>query len=68
MKINDHQYLFSFLEERQTGVQGLFLINMDSLHDVGCFSGINGEDRFESYTVGARGELTTMETYLRPED
>ena len=64
VKINDHQYIFSFLEERQPGVQGLFLINMDTLHDVGCFTGINGADKFECYTVGARGELTTMDTHI----
>lgn len=64
VKINDHQYIFSFLEERQAGAQGLFLINMDTLHDVGCFTGINGFGQFEAYTVGAKGELTTMWTHL----
>ena len=64
VKISDHQYIFSFLEERQTGVQGLFLIDTDKLLDVGCFTGINGEDRFECYTVGAKGEFTTMDTHI----
>ena len=65
IRINDHLYIFTFVEERQTGVQGFFLINMNTLHDVGCFCGINGEELFECYTVGAKGELTTMETHLR---
>lgn len=64
VKISDHLYIFSFIEERQAGIQGLFLINTDTLHDVGCFSGINGMDNFECYTVGAKGVWTTMETYL----
>lgn len=40
VKINDHMYVFSFVEERQTGSQGLFLINMNTLHDVGSFFSI----------------------------
>lgn len=56
VKINDHLFIFSFLEERQTGVQGLFLINTETLLDVGSFFGLNGEDKFECYMVGAKGE------------
>ena len=57
VKINDHLCIFSFIEERQTGVQGFFLINTETLHDVGAFLGVNGEDKFECYMVGAVGEL-----------
>ena len=64
IKINDHIYIFTFVEERQAGTQGFFLINMDTLHDVGCFCGINGEEQFECYTFGAKGELSTMETHI----
>lgn len=64
VKINDHLYIFSFLEERQSGTQGLFLINTDTLHDIGSFTGINNELQFESYLVGAKGEWATMETHL----
>ncbi len=64
VKISDHLYLFSFLEERQAGTQAVFLINMDTLHDVGSFLGINSEEQFESYTIGAKGERSTMETYI----
>ncbi len=64
VKINDHVYIFSFLEERQAGTQGFFLINMHTLHDCGSFLGINSDNQFECYTVGAKGKLTTMYTYL----
>lgn len=61
VKINDHMYVFSMIEERQTGVQGLFLINMNTLHDVGSFFGCHAVG-MECYTVGAKGELSTMYT------
>lgn len=64
IKINDHIYLFSFLEERQAGVQGSFLINLNTMHDVGGFFGINSLDKFECYTFGAKGQWDTIETQL----
>lgn len=64
VKINDHLYIFSFLEERQTGCQGFFLINIEELHDVGAFTGINGNTEFECYSVGAKGEWSTMYTHM----
>ena len=64
VQIRDNLFIFSFLEERQAGTQGFFLINLDTLRDVGSFLGINSEGKFESYTVGAKGEETTMYTYL----
>lgn len=64
VRVNDHLYIFSFVEERQAGSQGFFLINLDTLYDVGSFLGINSEDHFECYTVGAKGKWAAMETYL----
>ena len=64
VQIRDNLVIFSFLEERQAGTQGFFLINLDTLRDVGSFLGINSEGHFECYTVGAKGEETTMYTYL----
>lgn len=61
VKINDHMYIFSMVEERQTGAQGLFLINMNTLHDVGSFFGCHATG-LECYTVGAKGELSSMAT------
>ena len=64
VQIRDNLFIFSFLEERQAGTQGFFLINLDTLRDVGSFLGINSEGKFECYTVGAKGKETTMYTYL----
>ena len=61
VKITDNVYIFSMVEERLTGVQGLFLINMEILHDVGSFFGCHAVG-LECYTVGAKGELASMET------
>lgn len=58
VKINDHMYVFSFVEERQAGTQGFFLINMDTLHDVGAFFGIQAHG-MECCLVGAKGELSS---------
>ena len=64
VKISDHLYIFSFVEERQAGVQGFFLINTETLTDVGSFFGINSMDQFECYTVGAKGEFAEISTYF----
>ena len=64
VKITDHLYIFSFVEERQAGVQGFFLINTETLTDVGSFFGINSMDQFECYTVGAKGEFADLLTYF----
>ncbi len=58
VKINDHMYVFSFIEERQAGTQGFFLINMKTLHDVGSFFGIHAHG-MECCTFGAKGELSS---------
>ena len=56
VKINDHTYIFSFVEERQPGVQDLFLMDLDKMHDVGSSFGINGKDRLVSACIGAVGQ------------
>lgn len=58
LKIADGIYVFSFLEDRQVGTQGFFLINMKTLHDVGSFFGIHAYG-MESCMVAAKGELTS---------
>lgn len=55
VKIRDELFLFSFVEERQAGLQGLFLIDRKKLHDVGSFFGV-GRDHMTSACVGAKGE------------
>lgn len=58
IKINDHTYAFIFREERQAGVQGFFLINLEILHDVGSFFGVQAHG-MECCTFGAKGELVS---------
>ncbi|MDO5425230.1 MAG: MoaF N-terminal domain-containing protein [Eubacteriales bacterium] len=56
LKIREQVYVFSFLEERQAGTQGFFLINRANLHDVGAFFGIQAHG-MECCMVGAKGTL-----------
>ena len=56
VKINDHVYIYSWIEIEGAGVQGFALMNLWTMHDVGCFFGINGSGHFECYTFGAVGE------------
>jgi hypothetical protein len=56
VKINDHVYIYSWVETEGAGVQGFALMNLFDMHDVGCFFGINGGSKFECYTFGATGE------------
>ncbi|MDR0999943.1 MAG: molybdenum cofactor biosynthesis F family protein [Clostridiales bacterium] len=56
VKINDHVYIYSWVETEGAGVQGFVLMNLFDMHDVGCFFGINGSSKFECYTFGATGE------------
>ncbi len=54
VKIRDDIFLFTFIEERQAGLQGLFLIDLKNLHDVGCFFGVS-KDHMSSSCFGAIG-------------
>ena len=64
VKINDHVYIYSWIETEAAGVQGFALMNLYTMHDVGCFFGINGSGRFECYTFGATGEYVGQLTNL----
>jgi hypothetical protein len=54
-KINDHVYLYSWIETLGSGQQGVVLVNTRIMHDVGTFYGIHHGQQFEFYTYGARG-------------
>ena len=54
-KINDHMYLYSWVETQGSGQQGVVLMNLQTMHDVGTFYGIHHGQAFEFYTYGARG-------------
>ena len=61
VKVRDGLYIFSFVEERQHGLQAVFLIDTEHYHDIGsffCFS----DDHILSACVGARGEKADMTT------
>lgn len=53
IKIREDLYVFSFVEERQSGMQGVFLMDFKTLHDVGGFFGINANNDLKCFTLGA---------------
>ena len=62
VKVRDNIYIFSFVEERQHGLQGLFLIDLNKYHDIGVFYGVSA-DHVSSSCIGAKGipaEITTI--------
>lgn len=61
VKIRDNLYLFSFVEERQHGLQAEFLIDTEKLHDIGCFFGFS-PDHISSACVGALGTKANILT------
>ena len=54
-KVTDHVYLYTWVESRGSGQQGVVLVNLKTMHDCGTFYGINHNQCFEFYTYGARG-------------
>jgi len=62
IKVRDNIYIFSFVEERQPGVQMFLLIYLDKMHDVGSCWGIGAGDRFFSACVGAKGRYADVNT------
>ena len=61
VKIRDNVYLFSFVEERQAGIQAIFLIDLTRMHDVGCFYGVSS-GHLTSACLGAVGEMADPNT------
>ena len=64
VKITDDVFIFSFVEERQGGTQGFFVINTKELHDVGSFFGLQPHG-LECYTFGDKGEWSEPFAYDR---
>ncbi len=62
VKLRDNYYLVSFLEERQTGIQALLLVNLDTLHDIGTFYGVSGDHIVSAFVaaIGTPGEPYTI--------
>lgn len=61
IKVRDNYYIFSFVEERQPGLQALFLMDFSKMHDVGSFFGV-GKDHVSSACVGAIGKFADFLT------
>ncbi len=61
VKIRDGVYIFSFVEERQGGIQAIFLIDTARMHDIGCFYGVSA-DHLTSACLGAVGEFADPNT------
>jgi hypothetical protein len=54
VKVNDHVYAITWVEERSAGVQGITLMNLQTMRDVGTFFGINHEQEFNFVVFGGR--------------
>jgi hypothetical protein len=57
IKINDHTYIHSWMEVERSGRQGFSVINLHEMKDVGCYFGINREDRAEFFGYSGTGKL-----------
>lgn len=66
IKINDHMYVFSWIEEEGSGTEGFALMNVDRMNDVGCFWGNNPDGGREAYMFSAYGEV--IKEHLPEED
>ncbi|MDR2656801.1 MAG: MoaF N-terminal domain-containing protein [Oscillospiraceae bacterium] len=68
-KINDHVYLYSWIESYGSGQQGVVLMNTRTMHDCGTFYGFPDTKTFEFYTYGAKayalGSFDTKERFAR---
>jgi len=61
IRINDHLYLMSIVEERQGGTHITALMNLKEMRDVVGFFGCSPRG-LECYTAGAKGEWSEMGT------
>lgn len=61
VKVRDNTFIFSFVEERQAGLQGFFVIDTDLMHDMGVFYGCSA-DHISSNCVGAIGHWADCTT------
>ncbi|MDR1570665.1 MAG: molybdenum cofactor biosynthesis F family protein [Oscillospiraceae bacterium] len=54
-RLNEHLYLYTWVESMGSGQQGVVLMNLRTMHDVGTFYGFPDTKTFEFYTYGAKG-------------
>lgn len=60
VKVRDNVYIFSFVEERQPGLQMLLLINLETMHDIGCCFGVDENRGMSSGCVGGHGTFADI--------
>ena len=60
IKVRDNVYVVSWLEKGHQGMQGVVLMDLDSMHDVGSFFGISVLDTLDNYTFAANGRFTDV--------
>ena len=60
IKIRENVYVMSWLEKGHQGMQGVALIDLAAMHDVGSFFGISILDCLENYTFAADGQFSDL--------
>ena len=61
IKIAPEVYLFVWVEyPGGPGIQGVVLMDLAQMHDIGAFYGINRAGRFETYPITAHGEFVPI--------
>lgn len=60
IKIRENIYIMSWLEKGHQGMQGVALIDIKALHDVGSFFGININNILDNFTFAAHGKISDM--------
>lgn len=65
VKLNDEVYLFTWIEEACNGSQGTMVFNKRTMHDCGCFYGVNeiGHAPPSGLTLGSFGALARHAGY-----
>lgn len=60
IKVRENVYIMSWLEKGHQGMQGVVLIDLESMHDIGNFFGISINNCLENYTFAADGEFSDL--------
>ena len=60
VKVREGVYIMSWLEKGHQGMQGVALMDMETMTDVGSFFGISIKDTLDNYTFAAFGEDSTL--------
>ncbi|MDR2506012.1 MAG: molybdenum cofactor biosynthesis F family protein [Oscillospiraceae bacterium] len=64
VKISEYVYMFTWTENRGTGIQGTLLLNTKTMHDSGVCFGVNENLEFEINTFGAEARSAGSLDYI----